>query len=572
MNGYIHNIRETQIKDELQTDCYICQEPLSQSCGQCLHLFCYTCFGCICPNCDLEQSNEEQVGIDAQDAECEPSGSGVEVFVQEESPDIAPPAEKKPKLSQKDGGSEYNEYCSKHIKRALKLYCLTCEQLVCSECLVSGRDHKRHTIDSVSEVYREKFQTTKEKLENTEIYIQEIRQANADKQQIQYRVMKIEQEMLKRLDSISQQAKQEIVSSARQQKQLLVRNSRIPSRKNRALDHLCEKIYTMSQGSFIEEQAKIHQQLDELMNKPLSYYQAAQGDYYDIRCKLLPRIRLVTTSVQIFDHQCSERDALLMPKIPISDYNGNKWELVFNKDEILSVQIITKECNQSGSFLAVIVLLNDDPLKVYQVQLTIPNPASADLLPVIELFKTSKLQSDEYVCPEGRLKLRCGIGPADPTTERIYNKTLIDRQRNEIVSLKKTIRQLSQFVIGTFVVSHLQAIEQSKPVCYLSQKIYDWNMTEWRLNVNSADGFVGAFIHKCNGPKGKYEYFIELLHATQFEQSHKISTVHEFEQGLHGQSKFLPQVKLAAYMRDGFLRFRYGVRAVREFDDAPAEH
>lgn len=560
------NENVVEIKDEIESICSVCHRFLSQNCSHCWYAFCFACFRSSCPNCDMVQPGQENDEEQAEESIPEDTDVVNNPSSELITGDPSPPAEKKPKLSKKPG----SEDCLRHEGKSLELYCLTCERRVCTECLVNGRDHKRHTIDSLSEIYREKLEVTKSKLKEVENYINAIRKTNDDKKLIQYRVLEIEQDMLKRLEQLFQQAKQEIINSAKSQKQLLVRNSRMPGRSGKVLEQLAERMHSMSQGNFIEEQSKVHQQLDDLMCKPISYYQAAKRDYYDIKCNLLPRIRLLPTTVKMFDTESSAQDALLIPKIPVSDNNGNKWELIFNKDEILSVQVATKECSMSGSFLAVIVLLNDDPLKVYQVQIPITSPAPMDTVPSVELFETSKLQSDGYVCAQGQLKLHCGIGPADPITERVYYKAFIDRQHNEINSLKKTIRQLSQFTVGTFIINNVHPPDQKKQTeqCYLSQKIYDWNMTEWRLNINDgpSDGFIGVFINKCNGPNGKYEYFIELLHASSPAQNCKVSTVYQFEQGLHGHARFLPRTKLSGFLRNGCLRFRYGVRSIPEND------
>lgn len=53
--------------------------------------------------------------------------------------------------------------CSLHPERMLELYCITCEQQICCDCFILLPEHKRHTIDTVEAVYRQKLLETVEK-------------------------------------------------------------------------------------------------------------------------------------------------------------------------------------------------------------------------------------------------------------------------------------------------------------------------------------------------------------------------------------------------------------------------
>ena len=51
--------------------------------------------------------------------------------------------------------------CKKHSKEELRYFCLTCEETMCSECLLSK--HRRHEFGKVEE-YAEKYRSKVKKI------------------------------------------------------------------------------------------------------------------------------------------------------------------------------------------------------------------------------------------------------------------------------------------------------------------------------------------------------------------------------------------------------------------------
>ena len=69
-------------------------------------------------------------------------------------------------LRQKEGGGDGEDsddstnYCTDHAEEETKLYCQTCEELICSKCVILGGKHHRHSYDSLGvafEKYKEEI-------------------------------------------------------------------------------------------------------------------------------------------------------------------------------------------------------------------------------------------------------------------------------------------------------------------------------------------------------------------------------------------------------------------------------
>ena len=112
------------------------QEQATQSdgvkCGSCLEAnnskvvsFCYNCKGFLCPQCNRSHNNMKTL----QHHNC--------ISVEEL------------KSFKSSGNVEKPEFCREHPEKKVKLFCLTCQLLICKDC--KHKDHNFNFIKTVSE-------------------------------------------------------------------------------------------------------------------------------------------------------------------------------------------------------------------------------------------------------------------------------------------------------------------------------------------------------------------------------------------------------------------------------------
>ena len=170
--------------------------------------------------------------------------------------------------------------CPTHATKRGDLYCLTCEVVVCAECLIGSREHSRHSVDTVRDTYAGRFQETRAKLDSLNSHIKSLRREAEKCLVVLETVRRNEASMLDRLDRLMAEAKAQVVGASKkyaEQLEPLLLTTRLKSHNR---DRIVNKIDGLSEGQFLAQQAEINRQCDGLMSNSM-YSIPEQGDGSD---------------------------------------------------------------------------------------------------------------------------------------------------------------------------------------------------------------------------------------------------------------------------------------------------
>ena len=114
-------------------------------CGKCskddapVTTWCMMCRSSLCDNCTEAHSNVE---------ECKDHGTvSIKEYVQKPKKTLTP--------------TKKQEFCKKHTKQPLNLYCKTCSTIICSDCAIKG--HVQHTFDLIEIIDKNQVKEDKPK-------------------------------------------------------------------------------------------------------------------------------------------------------------------------------------------------------------------------------------------------------------------------------------------------------------------------------------------------------------------------------------------------------------------------
>ncbi|XP_038071147.1 E3 ubiquitin-protein ligase TRIM13-like [Patiria miniata] len=65
-------------------------------------------------------------------------------------------------------------FCSEHDEKLCRVYCQTCEELLCLNCLAESDDHREHVLEEVREVVAGKRQAVKDHMPQYQTFMKEI--------------------------------------------------------------------------------------------------------------------------------------------------------------------------------------------------------------------------------------------------------------------------------------------------------------------------------------------------------------------------------------------------------------
>ncbi len=168
-------------KLEEQLKCAVCLEDYKDpKVLQCFHVFCQNCLGhrrmvvqnqeggrsLLCPTC-------------RQATPIPPSGvSGLQsafhinhlLEIQEsfKKGQDSPSSERKGASNITTQSKKVPLYCPEHANKKLKLYCQTCEKLICSKCVYRGGQHHSHEYEEISEAFERYKEEVTPSLESIE--------------------------------------------------------------------------------------------------------------------------------------------------------------------------------------------------------------------------------------------------------------------------------------------------------------------------------------------------------------------------------------------------------------------
>ncbi|XP_062565246.1 uncharacterized protein LOC134227629 [Armigeres subalbatus] len=331
--------------------------------------------------------------------------------------------------------------CSSHVTKRGDLYCLMCELVICSECLVGSREHHRHPIETVKNVYEARFQKTRSKLNTLNQHIISLRENVEDRLSGLENIRKTEASVMQRLDRILVDARLQVTEkSSKLAKQLepLVLTTQLKAHNR---DQILAKIVSLSEGEFLAQQVEINQQIDGMarsVNKAPDSHQENEI----ITCSLLPTILTCIRELKIEKQRSIQFFCI--------DRYGIRWDLQMKQAGKLMLLIEPNKIETlAGNFLLELEILNKLPLKnvVMKIPFELPD-TSSHLISKALTTDLPQLQSAGFIEKDNLLRIKCGIGPEDPVTERSCYELMVNKYKNKIRSLREELVEMRKFNIG----------------------------------------------------------------------------------------------------------------------------
>ena len=268
-------VKVKKVKGPQKTQCEKCQKADASS-------FCRDCGQFLCSRCTeihkdwAELSTHEVISLDRLEGDVT---------------QLVPPTKKV-------------TYCSKHPTKESDLYCETCEELICRDCIV--RVHRDHQYDLITDAYPKHKDVIVDHLQPVKQQLGVVNEAieslDTRQQQISDQRMEIEasvhktiqrlQEMLEErktelIGQLNQLTQQKMVSLAAQRDKFELVQTQLSS----CLDFVSESLRTGSQAEILAAKKPVVQQIEEMTAefKPELLVPAEQADLkFAFSSKLAP--------------------------------------------------------------------------------------------------------------------------------------------------------------------------------------------------------------------------------------------------------------------------------------------
>lgn len=452
--------------------------------------------------------------------------------------------------------------CPTHATKRGELYCLTCEVVVCAECLIGSREHGRHRVDTVRDTYAGRFQETRAKLESLNSHIHSLRRDVEKCVVVAETLRSNETWMLERLHRLMTEAKAQIEGSSKKYAEQLEPLLLIIRLKRHNRDRIVEKIKGLSEGQFLVQQADINKQCDGLMSNSLYLEQQNESD--SIECSLLPSIETINLDLTLDGRRF----------IPLSymDRYAVKWNLQLERTDKLLLHLDTKEMiDLRGNFLFVLEILDRPPLKKNRIVISIElsdTSSSSDHITKELSNDFTRMENGGSLSRNDILRIKYGIGPEDPIAERNCYEFTLQKYRNKLRSVRDELIEWKKYNTGHLVIymKDKDISGSKKTVIQQSPTLLDASGVRWQLKImingKGTRGFVGAFLTKCSPQhEGWYDFFIELVHSRSEQQNRVFKGCHQFgKQNTAELPQFMAEVFLDKFLDNGTLRFRFGVK------------
>jgi len=128
---YVSLVEHIKIRDRVVSDdelrCGKCKEDIAEAVAV---AFCYDCGTALCDFCHQMHKRTKDL---AKHSFCT-----LDEIKQSKQVDMPP--------------VKHTHFCSKHPGEELKLYCITCSEVICRDCTITARDHRDHSYDFIARV------------------------------------------------------------------------------------------------------------------------------------------------------------------------------------------------------------------------------------------------------------------------------------------------------------------------------------------------------------------------------------------------------------------------------------
>lgn len=154
--------------------------------------------------------------------------------------------------------------CVEHDQE-LNLFCLTCGTRICSGCFLNATEHKRHQIDDLDVVYREKLTDTNEKLNEAGDVLKKFQTVVVTTEFNEELICKAEEALYLELDLLMGTAKTEAAEWKDMKLGLCKLRKDAPLHKKRHFEKLQGKINSMAKHDFIAQKEELELEAADLV-------------------------------------------------------------------------------------------------------------------------------------------------------------------------------------------------------------------------------------------------------------------------------------------------------------------
>ncbi|XP_055643883.1 uncharacterized protein LOC129780040 [Toxorhynchites rutilus septentrionalis] len=514
-------------------ECTVCklQTTFSVPCSNCCHTYCAGCFGM--PN--------------------DSAGGRVRLF----SLLSVRLCFRCKTVKQEETSEVEQEQCSSH-GRHFRLFCFTCEALLCDDCFLLEGAHMRHKIDFVDAVYKERranadrMLTNLQKLQNPDVTLCE---KNLES------ILVAERSISEDAEAIYQQSKQNVKRIINARNLLLRERMELPAKRRKLNDDLYRKVTQLPRVEFFKKQASIHRQCDELISC-IASEQFVPTQFDDIGCELVPSYKMYTCTLTDFHSSLHWSQNW----VTISDI---AWNISLRKDGniFLKVEFCDDTANRETYKLLVIVP-HEDIRKTIRKTYFLNGESGEETIASVAL-----LLKENFINSNGDLVVTIGIRPTNIVTENRVLKVQTRELQDKINQLEKELSSSEidlrcKFYIMHFNLSISKQLKKNQ-VAHHSSPVSDRSSRQWCLRVypmDDTDANLRAYVVLRQGTPTRCRYFIELIHNNP-NNSLRFCTEIFFErlnEG-HGWHHLATREKLLSdigYYPNQVLRFRFGVQPI----------
>ncbi|XP_058820275.1 uncharacterized protein LOC131682641 [Topomyia yanbarensis] len=330
--------------------------------------------------------------------------------------------------------TEETNKCELHPDRSPNLYCLTCEKLICCDCFIMQADHKRHTIDSVEIVYRQKLLETVEKFREIPKQLKLIdrsvvRQVDENLKMIE----EVEQQLLTDVHRLVQQQTSIILAQTEQKKRTLLHTKEVLDRTDLQQRKILEEIKGLNTNEFLHIQESLNRRCDMIL-KDVGQLRVEPIRWDDIQCDLIPACKLQTIVLNIPGDLVLEGKPVL---IQLMDDYVIQWTVTFYLNpSTIGLEMYPNQVLDEFPFRTFVEISHPTTMKITGASFSFRESMDRS-----ELVSIDKLKAGGYLSDEGDLKLRIGVRPENITDEnRLVKMFLLEqRKRNDRLTVEVAV-------------------------------------------------------------------------------------------------------------------------------------
>lgn len=315
--------------------------------------------------------------------------------------------------------------CSLHPERMLELYCITCEQQICCDCFILLPEHKRHTIDTVEAVYRQKLLETVEKFSKIPQRLKlidwdAIRQVDENLRIVQ----DVEQQILDEINQLIGNRTAAMLNKTAEKKRVLIGIKEYVAQMDVQNRQTLLQIRGLNTNDFLRQQEVLNERCERIL-KDVEQLQVQSVTWEDIQCDLIPACKLesIVLNVPSDSDQTSKR-------IPfqLMDDCGIQWITVCHiRAMSIILEMYPGTMVGDFNFRAVVEISHLNQMKVTQKIFPF-----REKLPLTELISLNELQNGGFLSKTGDIRLKIGIRSESIVEENNLLKKLLFDQRKAV--------------------------------------------------------------------------------------------------------------------------------------------